>query len=256
MRAPRVQNIPHRLSTIVPPFTLIGAWHVAGARSVSTGGRRRDGRLRLGDDRLTGNLPQWSAVGLGYYAVFPGLVLFAARDPATSPGCLGDARVSLHQHRLRARFARRICIGILGGAYAETVVLLPSKNSPLCREQTARLQGSSASSPGRVADACETAILRADRGDRVRRRSPIVPIWIGYTPVTRCILRNELLSQMFGLLRGAAAATTQDLVLPRMRGTATAAFSWRQRLSAFRSAVHGFRSRIWPGRSSMGETSG
>jgi len=56
--------------------------------------------------------------------------------------------------------------------------------------------------------------------------APIIPIWIGYTTESSFIFyAMNFLAGMFGAAAlGAAAATTQDLVLPRMRGTATAAF--------------------------------
>src|SRR3546814_11055974 len=56
--------------------------------------------------------------------------------------------------------------------------------------------------------------------------APIVPIWIGYTTANGTLFYvMNFLAGMFGAAAlGAAAATTQDLVLPRMRGTATAAF--------------------------------
>ena len=56
--------------------------------------------------------------------------------------------------------------------------------------------------------------------------APIVPIWIGYTTENAVLFYiMNFLAGMFGATAlGAAAATTQDLVLPRMRGTATAAF--------------------------------
>ena len=56
--------------------------------------------------------------------------------------------------------------------------------------------------------------------------APILPIWIGYTTEDSTLFyAMNFLAGMFGATAlGAAAATTQDLVLPRMRGTATAAF--------------------------------
>ena len=56
--------------------------------------------------------------------------------------------------------------------------------------------------------------------------APIAPLWIGYTTENSTLFYTmNFLTGMFGATAlGAAAATTQDLVLPRMRGTATAAF--------------------------------
>jgi MFS family permease len=55
---------------------------------------------------------------------------------------------------------------------------------------------------------------------------PIIPIWIGYTTASPVLFytMNFLAGMLGATALGAAAATTQDLVLPRMRGTATAAF--------------------------------
>ena len=55
---------------------------------------------------------------------------------------------------------------------------------------------------------------------------PVVPIWIGYTTENSTLFyaMNFLAGMLGATALGAAAATTQDLVLPRMRGTATAAF--------------------------------
>ena len=56
--------------------------------------------------------------------------------------------------------------------------------------------------------------------------APVIPIWIGYS--TDDALRFYVMNFPAGMCApaalGAAAATTQDLVLPRMRGTATASF--------------------------------
>jgi MFS family permease len=56
--------------------------------------------------------------------------------------------------------------------------------------------------------------------------APVIPIWIGFTTENVLLFYiMQFLAGMFGATAlGAAAATTQDLVLPRMRGTATAAF--------------------------------
>jgi MFS family permease len=56
--------------------------------------------------------------------------------------------------------------------------------------------------------------------------APVVPIWIGFTTDSALLfyVMNFLAGMFAATALGAAAATTQDLVLPRMRGTATASF--------------------------------
>src|SRR3546814_13808645 len=75
--------------------------------------------------------------------------------------------------------------------------------------------------------------------------APIVPIWIGYTTANGTLFYvMNFLAGMFGAAAlGPAAATTQDLVLPRMRGTATAAFFRSSERRYGTECVSTFRSR-------------
>jgi Permeases of the major facilitator superfamily len=56
--------------------------------------------------------------------------------------------------------------------------------------------------------------------------APVIPIWLGFTTDDPLLFyaMNFLAGMFAATALGAAAATTQDLVLPRMRGTATASF--------------------------------
>lgn len=217
------------LSAIVPPFTVIGAARRGtGALAVNLAAAAAMAAAAWAMIRLTGNVPQWSSVALGYYAVFSWACTLRSRDPATfrliwgTPAfiatTLGYSLVSL------AAWA----LGAWAAPYAETVLKLD-------RQQLAFIIGANGAASGffgviiggRVADA-----LRArNPAGRILVilfgvLAPIVPIWIGYTttnPVLFYVM--NFLAGMFGAAAlGAAAATTQDLVLPRMRGTATAAF--------------------------------
>lgn len=217
------------LSTIVPPFTLYGAWQrgplalainlaVAAAACLLAW-------LMIG---LTGNKPQWMSIGFGYYAVFSWACTLKARDPATwrliwgTPAfvctTLGYSLVSL------AAWA----LGFWSAPYAETVLRLPKQELAFVLGANAALAGFlGVIIGGRVADA-----LRArNPAGRILVIvfgviAPIAPIWIGYTTANPTLFyAMNFLAGMFGATAlGAAAATTQDLVLPRMRGTATAAF--------------------------------
>lgn len=217
------------LSTIVPPFTLIGAWqrgpaalaiNLAVAAAVIVFAWAMIG--------LTGNLPQWSAVGLGYYAVFSWASTLRARDPATyrliwgTPAflctTLGYGLVSLAAYAL----------AFWSAPYAEIVLRLPKQELAFVLGANGALSGFiGVIIGGRFAD-----WLRArDPAGRVLVImfgvvAPIIPIWIGYTTENSTLFyAMNFLAGMFGATAlGAAAATTQDLVLPPMRGTATAAF--------------------------------
>ena len=112
--------------------------------------------------------------------------------------------------------------------FAETVLLLPKQELAFILGANGALSGFlGVIIGGRVADALRTknpagrilVIIFGVLG-------PIIPIGIGYTTDNATLFYvMNFVAGMFGATAlGAAAATTQDLVLPRMRGTATAAF--------------------------------
>jgi MFS family permease len=217
------------LSSIVPPFTLLGAWERGPAalviNLVTAGLAAAMAWLMIG---LTGNLPQWSAIAFGYYAVFSWACTLKARDPATfrliwgSPAflctTLGYSLVSLVAWAL----------GFWSAPYAETVLRLPKQELAFVLGANGALAGFlGVIIGGRVADSLRTR----NPAGRIwvimfGVIAPIAPIWIGYTTEngTLFYVMNFLAGMLGATALGAAAATTQDLVLPRMRGTATAAF--------------------------------
>ena len=225
------------LSMIVPPFTLWGAWQrgpAALAINVGTGaamGAFAYWMIQLTDNQLTPHkdtLPQWSAVGFGYYAVFSWASTLRARDPATfrliwgTPAfictTLGYGLVSLAAYAL----------AFWSAPYAEIVLKLPKAELAFILGANGALSGFlGVIIGGRVADAWRAknpsgrilVIILGVMG-------PIIPIGIGYTTdnSTLFYVMNFAAGMMGATALGAAAATTQDLVLPRMRGTATAAF--------------------------------
>lgn len=217
------------LSTIVPPFTLIGAWQRGpAALAINIGFAAAIAAFAWWMIELTGNFPQWSAVGLGYYAVFSWACTLRARDSATfrliwgTPAfictTLGYGMVSLAAYAL----------AFWSAPYAEIVLGLPKQELAFWLGANGAISGFvGVILGGRLADA-----LRAKNpAGRILMIifgvvAPIIPIWIGYTTDNSTLFYvMNFLAGMFGATAlGAAAATTQDLVLPRMRGTATAAF--------------------------------
>ncbi len=217
------------LSMIVPPFTLYGAWQrgpVALAINLLTASAIAAFAAWMID--LTGNFPQWSAVGFGYYAVFSWASTLRAKDPATfrliwgTPAfictTLGYGLVSLAAYAL----------SFWSAPYAEIVLNLP-------KQELALVLGANGALAGFLG-----VIIGGGVADGLRAKypagrilviilgvvGPIVPIWIGYTTENSTLFyaMNFLAGMLGATALGAAAATTQDLVLPRMRGTATAAF--------------------------------
>lgn len=217
------------LSTLLPPFTLVHAARRGGmavavnllVALVAAGGAF----AMIG---ATGNVPQWTAIGFGYYAVFSWASTLRERDPAThrliwgTPAflctALGYGLVSLVAY----------ATAFWTAPYAETVLLLD-------KSELAFVLGGSGAVSGFLG-----VILggRASDALRVRHPSgrifvvafgalgPILPLWLTYTttdPLTFYV-GNFVVGLITSSALGAAAATTQDLVLPHMRGTATAAF--------------------------------
>lgn len=217
------------LSMIVPPFTLYGAWQrgpVALAINLMTAAAIAAFAAWM--IRLTGNFPQWSAVGFGYYAVFSWASTLRAKDPATfrliwgTPAfictTLGYGLVSLAAYAL----------SFWSAPYAEIVLKLPKQELAFILGANGALAGFlGVIIGGRVADGLRAkypagrilVIILGVIG-------PVIPIWIGYTTNNSTLFytMNFLAGMLGATALGAAAATTQDLVLPRMRGTATAAF--------------------------------
>lgn len=217
------------LSMIVPPFTILGAWQRGPSAlfiNLATGAAiAAFAYWMIG---LTGNFPQWSAVGFGYYAVFSWASTLRAKDPATfkliwgTPAfictTLGYGLVSLAAYAL----------AFWSAPYAETVLNLPKAELAFILGANGAVSGFiGVIIGGRVAD-----VLRAiNPAGRILVIifgvvAPVIPIWIGFTTENSTLFYvMQFLAGMFGAAAlGAAAATTQDLVLPRMRGTATAAF--------------------------------
>lgn len=217
------------LSMLLPPFTLLHAMR-RGPMAVLINVAVAAAAIGLAVVmiRLTGNLPQWSAMAFGYYAVFSWASTLRRQDPATfsliwgTPAfictALGYGLVSLGAYAL----------AFWSAPYAETVLQLP-------KAELAFVLGGSGAVSGFLG-----VILGGRMSDWLRTRNPagrilvvmfgiiapIIPIWIGFTTDSAPLfyVMNFLAGMFAATALGAAAATTQDLVLPRMRGTATASF--------------------------------
>lgn len=217
------------LSMLLPPFTLYHAMR-RGPMAVLINVVMAVAMIGLAVImiRLTNNLPQWSAMAFGYYAVFSWAATLRRHDPATfaliwgTPAfictALGYGLVSLGAYAL----------AFWSAPYAETVLKLP-------KAELAFVLGGSGALSGFLG-----VILGGRLADWLRARNPsgrilvimfgivapVIPIWVGFTTENAVVfyVMNFLAGLFAATALGAAAATTQDLVLPRMRGTATASF--------------------------------
>lgn len=215
--------------TILPPLTLIGAAR-QGARALAVN------LLALGLVvaavtalvALGEPVQQWAAVGLGVYAVFSWAAALRRRDPPA--------------FRLIVANPAFVCTVVAYGLNAFISYSVSFWASPHALRD---LGGDPASAGFIIGSAGALAgflgvTLGGAVADRLRQRfasgrvmvvifgavAPVPAILIAFTtpdlwlfyavlPVAQLLASSAL---------GAAAATTQDLVLPRMRGTATATF--------------------------------
>lgn len=217
------------LLTIIPPLTLIGAARRGTAAlmlNVLVGLGVAAAAYAL--IRATGDVPQWVAVGVGTYAVFSWATALRRRDPASfrlivgTPAflltVLGYGLIAFNAYAV-SFWAAPYAMRELGAAPAEAGFLIGGAGS--LGGFVGVVLG------GRLAD----RLKKGNPSGRVLvilagALAPVIPFVIAFT-TSSLPLFYALYFPMTALSScalGAAAATTQDLVLPRMRGTATATF--------------------------------
>ncbi|MBX7494183.1 MFS transporter [Qipengyuania sp. 1NDW9] len=217
------------LVAVIPPFTLIGAAQ-GGARglAINLAGALAIGSIAWLMADFTGNAQQWGAVGIGYYAIFSWATTLKGRDeptfrliwgtPAFLTTILGYGMVAFMSYAA-SFWAAPYAIRILGEA--------PST------------AGWWIGGPGALGGFLGV-IMGGWMADFLRKRLAagrlIVVAFglVGAAPFLYVMFTTQdtttfyivaFLQSLFGSSAlGAAAATSQDLVLPRMRGTATATF--------------------------------
>ena len=217
------------LVAVIPPFTLIGAAK-GGARGIVVNlvGLAIIAGIAVTMAELTGNYQQWGAIGVGYYAIFSWASTLKRRDaptfrliwgtPAFLTTALGYGMVAFMSYAA-SFWAAPYAIRILSEA--------PST------------AGWWIGGPGAVAGFLGV-IIGGRLADTLRAHNPagrllVVAgglvlagpfLFLMFTTESALVFYIAAFFQsLFGSSAlGGAAATTQDLVLPRMRGTATATF--------------------------------
>ncbi|MFD1610902.1 MFS transporter [Sphingomonas tabacisoli] len=217
------------LVAIIPPLTLIGAARRgAGALAVNLVAVAVAAAATWLLTLATGDAAQWIAVCGGAYAVFSWAAALRDRDPATfkliwgTPAflfvSLGYGLISFVSYGVAA----------FGALYAETVLHQP-------KTEVGLFLGGGAAAGGFLGIVLGGRIADGLKQRHAWGRIPVimagtllpVPFLIyAYTtgnPVGFYIA-SFFMSGLASAALGPAGATTQDLVLPRMRGTATATF--------------------------------
>ena len=217
------------LVNIIPPLTLVSAARRGGAALVANLiGLAIIAAVAVGLIELTGDTLQWVATGIGAYAIFSWIVALRHRDPPAFKLTWGTP----------AFLALLLGFGLISFVnYAVIFWSLPYAEGVLGGDKSTAglvIGGGGAAGGfiglnlgGRLADHWR----RTNPSGRVivilfAALAPLVPLAISFssgslTLFYALVLPMTVLSSL-GL--GAAAATSQDLVLPRMRGMATAAY--------------------------------
>lgn len=217
------------LVTIVPPLTLIGA---------ARGGPRALAVNLLALGIVSGAVatllhygepwPQWTAVGLGGYAVFSWASALKRRDPPTFALVIANPAF--------------LCVVVAYGLNAFVAYGVSLWAAPFAmRTLGVTIQQAGGAIGGTLALGGFLGVtLGGIVADRLRRRYPagriMVVLFGAIVPLPFVVMAfrsNDVAVFVPSLLvaatcastaLGAAGATMQDLVLPRMRGTATGAF--------------------------------
>ena len=217
------------LTTVIPPFTLIGA----ARRGVAALGINVAVAAIVGIStylliKATGDIPQWVAIGLGVYAVFSWATALRYRDPPAfaliwgTPAflcvTLGYGLIAFTAYAVSfwaATYAMRVL-----GASPETAGFWIGSSGALGGFLGVIIGGRMAdhlrktNPAGRIIVALVGAI------------APAIPFVVAFTTgnLTLYYALQLPMTMLSSCALGASAATALDLVLPRMRGAATATF--------------------------------
>ena len=231
---PAPQPAPFRtfmqeLVTIVPPLTLIGA-AMGGTRALVNNliGLTVVAGLVAGLIALGEPKPQWIAVGIGVYAVFSWGSALKRRDAPAFALIVGNPALIFTVVAYGLNAFLSYTVTFWAPSYATTVLGRPLAEAGFVIGGLGAMSGFlGVTIGGLVAD-------RLRRGNPAGRLLvvifgavvPSIAIAIAFTTTQPTLFYLMLFpAQAFASCAlGAAGATTQDLVLPRMRGTATATF--------------------------------
>ena len=223
------------LYAVVPPLTLLSAGRRgAGALIANLAVAAALAAAAWLLAQWTGDALQWACVAFGYYAVYSWATSLRARDAETfamiwrSPAFLativGYGTVAFVNYATSA----------FAPVYARSTLGEPAGAVGLWVGGTAAAAGFlGVILGGRMSD----LLLKRFEAGRILvvlfgLLAPLPFAWAAFSTeavagsgdFTRFIILNAIATVLASSALGAAAATTQDLVLPRMRGTATATF--------------------------------
>jgi MFS family permease len=235
------RDFGRELMAILPPLTLINVARIPGALTVNLIVLAIVVAITIGLIALTGDLPQWSAYGLGVYAVFSWVQSLKQRDPATHRLIWGTPMVVV----LAIAFGSISFVSYAVSFWSPPYVLRtfyadPTGPASFIGGMTAPEEVAFIMGWGAAVSAAFGVIMGGVLADLWRRRDPRGRIFVNMlsvvlaAPLTWFIFTTESLRTFYWVFPfahmcgamwvGAAVATLQDLVLPRMRATAGATY--------------------------------
>lgn len=235
------RDFGQELIAILPPLTLISAARFPGALKVNLAVLALVSALAAALIALTGDLPQWSAYGLGIYAVFSWVQSLRHRDPPVHRLIWGTTTTLT----LAISFGGLAFLSYAISFWTPPYVLRTFYTDPVgpgtylnglsAAEEVATIIGWTT-----AVSAATGVILGGLISDIWRRRDPGGRVYVNMlavilpAPLIWFIFKTDSLSSFYLIYPfahllssswvGAAIATLQDLVLPRMRGTAGATY--------------------------------
>ncbi|MEI6485762.1 MAG: MFS transporter [Sphingomonadales bacterium] len=237
-----IRNFIADMSSVIPPLTLINM-AMLGRRALfdNVAALALVAGVVAALVHLTGEVPQFLAVGTGLYAVISWAQSIKRRDKPTYEMIWGTPAFVLTILGFGSISFVGYSVGFWGAPYAMRTFVEPlaASGGPIpwygSKQAVAFILGSWGALSGFLG-----TILGGVLGDWAKQRHPsgrimvgalaiLVPapfLWMSYTATDLAsFILWGMPAGLFGSMYvGVAAATTQDLVLPRMRGAATATF--------------------------------
>lgn len=235
------RDFGRELAAILPPLTLLSVARIPGAlprNLVVLAGCAIAAVLLIW---LSGDWPQWTAWWLGVYAVYSWTQSLKARDPATHRLIWGTPATAM----LVAAFGSIAFVAYAVAFWIPPYMLRtfyagPQDAATIIAGVTAAEEVSTIFGWSGAAASAVGVILGGILADRLHRRTPAGRIYVNMAavilpvPLVFWLFTTESLGLFYvlavivalfnSLWVGAAVATLQDLVLPRMRGTAGATY--------------------------------
>ncbi len=229
------------LTSIIPPFTLIhAARHGQRALIVNLAGLAVVAAVVFLLITLTGDIPQWIAMGIGGYAVFSWAQSLRQRDAAAYKLIWGTPTFVLALIGFGCISFVGYALGYWTAPYVIRTFVEPMKDMPnlpwyATKQGASFILGGSAAATGFIG-----VISGGILADHFRKTNPAGRVLVGFMSAllpavfiiwmftTDSLLTLLIVHIPVGILGsmwvGVGATTAQDLVLPRMRGGASAAY--------------------------------